>query len=150
MNLKRNQIINYALKYRGDYRLILKAIKNRESFTEELLPPAITVIDEDYPLCFWQLRYPPLCLFYLGDKNLLRRPIIGIVGSRQATLKGLEDTKTIVKNLKSEYYVVSGLAKGVDSCSHQAAIDDQRKTIGILYHRAFGCRLGQITTPTRC
>jgi len=132
VQLKREHIIYYATKYGGNYRAILKAIRNQEKYEEISNCNAITIIDEDYPDCFWHLQYPPLCLFYLGNKKLLKGSKIGIVGSRNPLESSISEIKVIVKNIKSDYYIVSGLAKGIDGYAHRAAIAFGLKTIGIL------------------
>jgi len=132
MELKRQQIIAYALKYQGEYAQVLKAISAQEAYENPGNLAAITIVDDDYPANFWLLRYPPLCLFYLGDRTLLQDKLVAIVGSRQASDESLELTKIIVKNLKNDYDIVSGLARGIDGCSHRAALACGKKTIGIL------------------
>ena len=132
MNLDRRQIIAYAVKYRGVYPDILKAIGSRETYKEYQSIDALTIVDDDYPPCFWQLKYPPLCLFYKGDLSLLKGPVIGIVGSRQPQEESVRQTHTIVKNLKRQYIVVSGLARGIDGAAHREALATGHKTIGIL------------------
>jgi DNA processing protein len=117
VNLRRQQIIYYSLQYQGDYRKVLRAIHHQEDYQPIDNIKAVTFLDSQYPACFWQLKYPPLCLYYKGDVELLNHAMIGIVGSRKADSEFLQQTKTIVKNLKSDYYIVSGMAKGIDGCS---------------------------------
>jgi len=78
---------------------------------------------------------PPKCLFVLsGNVNeLLARPAVAIVGSRRVTPYG----KTVTAQLASELaqagvVIISGLALGVDSISHKAALDAGGLTIAIL------------------
>lgn len=131
MKIKREQLIYYSVKYQGNYSSIVKALRSKESYYY-LDIKAITCVDDDYPEIFWQLRHPPLCLFYLGNKELLKRTMIGIVGSRIIDEKNHDEIKLLVKNLNCAYDIVSGLAKGVDGIALQAAIDDGRSGIAVL------------------
>lgn len=64
---------------------------------------------------------------------MLSRRKIGIVGARYATSYGLRVTEALVpKIVKEGFTIVSGLAKGIDSRSHEMAIQNGGKTIGIL------------------
>lgn len=132
MNLQRQQIIYYAIKYNGEYHSVLNALSQNEAWQEVGDVAAITIIDSDYPVNFWQLRYPPLCLFYRGNKSLLADKKVAIVGSRDVGEEIRLLTKIIVKNLNIDYDILSGMAKGVDGYSHRAAIACGKKTIGIL------------------
>lgn len=131
MKLCREQIIAYSYKYRGDYNKVLKAISLNEKFLE-IISDAITFIDIDYPVEFWDLQYPPLCIFYRGDKTLLKKDLIAVVGSRIIDEEIKSKIKKIVKNLNCAYDIVSGLAKGVDSYAQQQAIIDHRRTVAVL------------------
>lgn len=131
MELRRNQIIYYALKYDGDYNSILRAIAKSEEY-ERTDVNAITCIDDNYPSCLWQLDQPPLCIFYKGDISLLSRRFVSMVGSRKIDKDTEKVVQTIVSELDSCYGVVSGMARGVDSLAHNSAIISQRKTIAVL------------------
>lgn len=130
--MNRETLIYYAIKYQGNYALITKALKQNEvCATQKLDQKAITILDEQYPKCLKDLNYPPYVLFYSGDIDLLKRKKIGIIGSRTLSDYGKRVTEWIVNELE-ESVIVSGLAKGVDGCAHQAAIMNRKKTIGVL------------------
>ena len=71
--------------------------------------------------------YSPPLLYIKGNKQLLLEDSIAIVGSRNASTKGLEFTENIAKKASEDYKViVSGFAKGID----KAALDNAIKYHG--------------------
>ena len=134
----RKILISYAIKYNGDYKKILKAYTNKEHIEIIEYTNAITILDDDYPKRLLELDYPPLVLFYKGNKQLLNTECIGIVGSRIVSEYGTNMTKYITNKLKNKYTIVSGLAKGVDSIAHNECIKNGN-TIGVL-----GCGIDYI------
>lgn len=96
-----------------------------------------TVFDKKYPKQLKEIFSPPALLYYKGDINILNEPAISVVGSRKFTTYGKNATEKIVSCLaEAGYVVVSGMALGIDTFAHQAALDAGRKTAAIL-----GCGL---------
>lgn len=134
----RERILYYCLKYKGDYRLIAKALANKEEVQPVLCSMNyVTIFDQDYPACFRRLRYPPWILFYQGHIEWLQDPCVGIIGARKCSRQALNNTKVVVERLKSRYVIVSGLALGIDAKAHEASLDF--RTVGII-----GCGLDRI------
>ena len=81
-----------------------------------------------------ELKYAPRKLYTAGPMRVpLPRPRVAIVGSRQATPKSIAQAESIVKTLTREsVVVVSGLARGIDSAAHRAAINSGGQTIAVL------------------
>lgn len=79
-------------------------------------------------------KHAPHELFVAGDHDLLRAgPTVSIVGSRKASNLGLARTQKLARLLvKRGVIVVSGLAEGVDTAAHRAAIDGGGRTIAVL------------------
>jgi DNA processing protein len=96
------------------------------------------------PLLFNSPLYPdrlkhcedgPLLLYSKGNTNFNFPKVIGIVGTRKATSYGKKYCTEIVKQLASpDILIVSGLALGIDGCAHEAAIENNITTVGILAH----------------
>jgi len=107
-----------------------KLVDNTIFTTKRLGVEAISFEDEFYPKELFSLPDPPPVLFLKGDKSLLNRPSISIVGSRKATISALNMTKTVVSSLKN--IVVSGGADGIDSKAHESAIENSIPTISVL------------------
>ena len=82
----------------------------------------------------------PFMIFLRGNRNLLSYKMAAVIGTRKPSEIGSEVACTMVQTLKPfNYAVVSGLAKGIDSIAHQAALDIKIPTIGIL-----GCGIDMI------
>ena len=76
----------------------------------------------DYPPLLGAIVDPPLLLWTHGDRAALHRPIVALVGSRQATLGGREVAATLAGDLAAAGVVVaSGFARGIDAAAHRAA-----------------------------
>ncbi|QSX78807.1 DNA-processing protein DprA [Agrilutibacter solisilvae] len=79
--------------------------------------------DDDYPPQLRRSTNPPLALFVAGDADLLWHPSVAIVGSRAATPAGVENAATFARTLAgSGLGVASGLAAGIDTAAHAAAL----------------------------
>ena len=93
----------------------------------------IYVNDNEYPNMLKKIKRPPKELYIEGDLGNLNTNCIGIVGSRNCTEYGEKWCKIFVEELvKYGLTVVSGMALGIDSVSHNAAIDMGGKTIAVL------------------
>jgi DNA processing protein len=101
---------------------------------ETLRSSMITLVDPDYPPILKEIVDPPLALHVRGDRSLLARHAIAIVGSRRASPYAVNAAKHLAAPLASEakLVVVSGLARGVDAAAHEAALDAGGTTIAVL------------------
>ena len=79
-------------------------------------------------------KYAPSKLYTAGPMRVpLPRPRVAIVGSRQATPQSLAQAESIARTLTTDgIVIVSGLAKGIDSAAHKAAIESGGQTIAVL------------------
>lgn len=80
---------------------------------------------------------PPIRqLFIKGNAALLRRPGLGLVGSRRASAQGLEDAHWFAREAVAQgLVVVSGLAVGIDGAAHRGALAQAKdSTIAVLAH----------------
>lgn len=94
------------------------------------------VINKDKRLTpLGQLAQPVKELYYISTSldKLLDRPIIAVVGSRKVSPYGMAVTRQLAGDLaKAGVVIISGLALGVDSIAHQAALDVGGATIAVL------------------
>lgn len=92
-------------------------------------------MDADYPEKLKHCIDGPVVLFSSGNINLEGRKIISIVGTRQITSYGTDFCRKLIEDLAPlNPVIVSGFAYGVDITAHQAALDNNLQTIGILAH----------------
>lgn len=92
-------------------------------------------LDKNYPVRLKQCNDNPLLLYYKGTVDLNRQKVVSIVGTRKATEYGRDMCRKIVEGLvEHDVLVVSGLAYGIDTFSHKAALDFKLGTIGVLGH----------------
>lgn len=91
--------------------------------------------DEIYPNRLKHCIDSPILLFTAGNINLENRKIISIVGTRQVTSYGTDFCKNLIADLAPlNPIIVSGFAYGVDIIAHQAAMENNLQTIGVLAH----------------
>ncbi|SJZ63789.1 DNA-processing protein DprA [Selenihalanaerobacter shriftii] len=92
----------------------------------------LTLNDEEYPYLLKNIHDPPPVLFYKGDIKLEDIISLSIVGSRKCTNYGQKIAKRLAKVLaKRGFTIVSGLARGIDTVSHQGALEAGR-TMAVL------------------
>ena len=89
--------------------------------------------DPRYPQALLDSPDPPLLLYVRGRIELLERPAIAIVGSRNATAQGLENARAFAAHLAGAgWVVVSGLALGIDGAAHAGALAAGGGTIAVV------------------
>jgi DNA processing protein len=83
----------------------------------------VTLGDAAYPSALLQTADPPLLLYAQGRLELLQRPALAIVGSRNPTPQGADNARAFALHLaRSGYTIVSGLALGIDGAAHEGAL----------------------------
>jgi DNA processing protein len=86
-----------------------------------------------YPGALENLHDPPSRLFARGSLSHVDPPIVSIVGTRDATLYGLRMARTLASAFaRSGVSVVSGMARGIDSAVHRAALESGGRTVAVL------------------
>ncbi len=89
--------------------------------------------DLEYPSKLRDAEYPVELLYYQGWWNLVEMPSVAVVGTRRPTPEGLARTRELVRQLVADgWAIVSGLAEGIDTAAHRAAIEAGGTTIGVL------------------
>ena len=91
------------------------------------------IFDDDYPFRLREIYDPPVVLYYRGEFSELDDRAIGVVGTRKITGYGRTVTEKFASELsEAGFTIVSGLARGVDTASHWAAIKSEGRTIACL------------------
>jgi DNA processing protein len=84
----------------------------------------VTLGDADYPQLLLQTPDPPPLLYVKGRLNLLNRPSLAVVGSRNATAQGRANATAFARALSDAgLTIVSGLALGIDAAAHRGGLD---------------------------
>lgn len=97
----------------------------------------LTLYDAGYPDLLRQIYDPPAVLFFRGDIGVLAAPCVAVVGSRQASVYGRTVAEKLAGGLAAAgVVVVSGMARGIDTCAHTGALKADGKTAAVL-----GCGL---------
>lgn len=92
----------------------------------------LTRDDPRYPPLLAQLSAPPILLFVRGDPEVLKDPMLAVVGSRNPTPSGRETTGDFARYLATcGLTIVSGLAIGIDGAAHAGALEGGR-TVAVL------------------
>ncbi|UQZ32128.1 DNA-protecting protein DprA [Paenibacillus sp. PK3_47] len=93
----------------------------------------VTIFDEEYPALLKETQQPPWVLYYRGNLALASRPAIAMVGTRVPTAYGRKAGEMLAEELsRSGLTVVSGLARGIDSVCHEAALRGEGSTIAVV------------------
>lgn len=94
--------------------------------------------DSGYPRRLLECDDAPTVLFALGEADLNAPNMVGIVGTRRATVYGHTFVDTLVedmtRDLTEKPTVISGLAYGIDVAAHRAALRMQVPTVAVLAH----------------
>ena len=87
----------------------------------------------DYPDLLRQISDAPPVLFVRGDITPADEWAVALVGTRKATVYGREAARILATDLaQNRVTVVSGLARGIDSVAHKAALDAGGRTLAVL------------------
>lgn len=93
----------------------------------------LTLGDPDYPQSLLEIADPPNVLYVRGNPDLLKKPGLAIVGSRNATPQGRQTAELFAKILAEHgLCIISGLALGIDAAAHQGALAAQGKTVAVI------------------
>lgn len=94
----------------------------------------LTLLDKEYPSLLREIVDPPIVLYILGELSEQdHRCGVGVVGSRLASHYALEAAKKMSYQLAyAGLTIYSGLARGVDTVAHQAALAAKGRTVAVL------------------
>jgi DNA processing protein len=109
------------------------AIEQALRWAQEPGHAVITLADAAYPRLLLEIPDPPPLLYAKGKTELLGRPSLAVVGSRNATAQGLRDAEQFAKAFSTAgLTIVSGLALGIDTAAHRGGLAAAGSTIAVL------------------
>ena len=89
--------------------------------------------DEDYPPALLEIVDPPNVIYAIGRVELLHRPALAVVGSRNASPQGIRDARTFAQALsEAGLTIVSGLALGIDAAAHEGGLEGASSTVAVM------------------
>jgi DNA processing protein len=111
----------------------LDAAKRQIDFCERKNYRILTIWDDDYPQGLKDIVHPPVILYIKGNISNVHEKYLSIVGTRRCSLYGKmiaeKFTETFAYN---SVVIVSGLANGIDTISHLAAIKNKGITWAVI------------------
>ncbi len=112
---------------------IEKKLENELRLIAKHCVKVITINDAAYPPSLKYIYDPPLILYVSGTFTAEDVMAIAVVGTRRATEYGAGVSDRLSRKLvQNNITVVSGLARGIDTCAHKAALAEKGRTIAVL------------------
>jgi DNA processing protein len=89
--------------------------------------------DERFPPLLREIPSPPAALYVAGDPDVLWQPQLAVIGSRNPTAGGKDNARNFAGELARQgLTITSGMAAGIDSLAHEAALDAGKTTIAVM------------------
>ena len=93
----------------------------------------LTLADDDYPAHLLEIADPPPVLYLKGRRELLGRPGLAVVGSRNATPSGLKNAEAFARSLsEAGFTIISGMALGIDAAAHRGGLSGGGSSIAVV------------------
>ena len=130
-------------KFNDLYKILLgntfkKEIESARQLYQKHLKINIGIIsffDKEYPSLLKNINDPPFILFYQGNKKLLAKKKISMVGTRNPSMLGAMSAEFMAGSLsKKNITVVSGMAYGIDTYCHRSSYQFKGGTIAVVAH----------------
>ncbi|MDN6967310.1 DNA-protecting protein DprA [Oenococcus sp. UCMA 17063] len=139
--LSQRDFTNLLAKYENYQFLQGTVVKEYTVFLEDFINEYekyqslkfLAVCDKEYPRQLKEIYQAPIILFYEGDLNFLKSPMLTIVGTRTMTDYGKKILEEFIpKIINAGITVVSGLAKGIDVFAHQLVLSNKGTAIAVI------------------
>lgn len=93
----------------------------------------VTLADPDYPALLLNIPDPPPFFYLKGKRELLNRPMLAVVGSRNATPQGIANTESFAEAVsRAGLCIASGMALGVDAAAHRGGLRGVAASIAVV------------------
>ncbi|MEO7444406.1 MAG: DNA-processing protein DprA [Ferruginibacter sp.] len=109
--------------------------ENEIAFIEKYHITPLFINDPGYPRRLLNCYDNPILLYYRGTADLNQQKVVAVVGTRTHSDYGKKICEDLVAGLKDQQaLIVSGLAFGIDTIAHKAALKNDLETIAVLAH----------------
>jgi DNA processing protein len=116
-----------------DSDVVSKAVERALAWLETPGNAIVTLADAAYPRLLLEIGDPPAVLYCRGRTELLNRPSLALVGSRNGTAQGNSNAEQFARNFSAAgLTIVSGLAQGIDAAAHRGGLAGEGSTIAVL------------------
>ena len=120
-----------SIKDFTDFKICEDEIK----FIEKNKITTLFIADDAYPQRLLNCYDSPTLLYYKGNADLNTTKIVSVVGTRNNTDYGKNVCDKLIEEFSEmNILVISGLAFGIDSIAHKAALKNNLKTVGVVAH----------------
>lgn len=112
---------------------VRRAVEAALAWLEQPGNAVLTLADASYPRLLLEIADPPPLIYARGRVELLQRPGLAVVGSRNATAQGAANAESFARALSaSGLTIVSGMALGIDAAAHRGGLSGPGSTIAVL------------------
>ncbi|MDB5842034.1 MAG: dprA [Herminiimonas sp.] len=102
---------------------VQQLIANTVAWADQPGNHVLTLADAEYPASLFEIHDPPVMLYIMGRLELLSRPGLAVVGSRNATAQGILNAGKFAEILsEAGLTIVSGMALGIDTAAHHGGL----------------------------
>ncbi|HKI63814.1 MAG TPA: DNA-processing protein DprA [Burkholderiales bacterium] len=116
-----------------DSAAVAEAVAQASAWASEPGHAVVTLADDAYPKPLLEIADPPTLLYAQGRLDLLGRPALAVVGSRNATAQGERNAESFAQAFsEAGLTIVSGLALGIDAAAHRGGLAGPGSTIAVL------------------
>ena len=120
-----------SIKHFNDF----KRCEEEIAFIEKYKISPLFITDKNYPQRLLNCYDSPALLYYRGSANLNAPRIISIVGTRNNSDYGKQVCENMMEDLSGQnILIISGLAFGIDTIAHKAALKNNMETVAVLAH----------------
>ena len=112
---------------------VARAVERALAWLEQPGNSIVTLADAGYPKLLLEIADPPALLYCRGRTELLNRPALAVVGSRNSTAQGASNAERFARSFsEAGLTIVSGLAQGIDAAAHRGGLSGEGSTIALL------------------
>ncbi len=135
---KKSDIMDCGLKEADADAILSFDLKEAEREIKRCKELDIRIVlkeDSEYPLMLADIYDPPSVLYMAGLPYIQRKNPVAVIGTRNATIYGKRVTEALIKEASAfgdEISIISGMAKGIDSFAHIAAVSNNIYTAAVL------------------